>query len=146
MAELILSGVRTQTEIARRLGVDQSTVAKDCKALDALYQERAAQDVAAAKGEDLARLDELLEVLYPIATLKQRGVKGWLFAVDRVMAVLERRAKLLGLDAPTKVQQDGKLALEVVNVRERLLAEVQERRTRLHALALPPQTTQEQSA
>ena len=44
---------------------------------------------------ELARLDALLAALWP-----QQGEPA---VVDRVLRIMERRAKLLGLDAPTRV-------------------------------------------
>ena len=43
------------------------------------------------------RLDGLLTAMWPHAM----AGKGW--AVDRVLAIMQRRARLLGLDAPTRV-------------------------------------------
>jgi Homeodomain-like domain len=42
------------------------------------------------------RLDQLLMVMWP----KAMAGNGW--AVDRCLAIMQRRARLLGLDAPTK--------------------------------------------
>lgn len=66
---------------------------------------------------ELARLDALLEALWPGAT----GAKTapWeedgrpapevdIERVDRVLKIMERRAKLLGLDAPTKADVTSK--------------------------------------
>lgn len=39
-----------------------------------------------------------------------------LAAVDRLLKIQERRAKLLGLDAPTKAEVGGKLSYEIVGV------------------------------
>ena len=50
--------------------------------------------------EDM-RLDEMLLALYPNA------LKGDPIAVDRVLAIMARRAALYGLNAPTKVEQSG---------------------------------------
>jgi hypothetical protein len=46
---------------------------------------------------ELMRLDALLMTLFP------QALKGSLGAVDRVLRIMERRAKLLGMDAPTQV-------------------------------------------
>lgn len=48
---------------------------------------------------EMERLDAILEVAM---TKAQSADKGSLFAVDRVLAIMDRRAKLMGLDAPTK--------------------------------------------
>jgi hypothetical protein len=45
---------------------------------------------------ELARLDGLMVTLWPAAR------RGDLAAVDRILKVMERRAKLLGLDAPAR--------------------------------------------
>lgn len=45
---------------------------------------------------EVERLDAMLFALYPSA---MKGMQG---AVDRILRIMERRAKLLGLDAPTK--------------------------------------------
>ena len=50
---------------------------------------------------EVERLDALLLALWPQA---RQGNQG---AVDRVLRVMERRSKLLGLDAPTKQQVTG---------------------------------------
>jgi len=63
--------------------------------------QRALDRVVADPLEDLRRLetlrlDALLMVMWPHAM----AGKGW--AVDRCLAIMQRRARLLGLDAPTK--------------------------------------------
>lgn len=45
---------------------------------------------------EVERLDDLLRALYPQA---RKGNHG---AIDRVLRIMERRAKLLGLDAPVR--------------------------------------------
>jgi len=45
---------------------------------------------------ELARLDQLLVAMWP----KAMQGSGW--AVERCLSIMERRARLLGLDAPTK--------------------------------------------
>lgn len=47
---------------------------------------------------ELRRLDAMLVGLWP------KAVKGDTWAVDRVLAIMDRRARYLGLDAPTKTQ------------------------------------------
>ena len=50
---------------------------------------------------ELSRLDGLLAKVYPMAA------QGDLQAVDRVLKICERRARLLGLDAPTRTALQG---------------------------------------
>ncbi len=47
---------------------------------------------------DLERLDAALAAIWP------QVEQGKLFAVDRLLGILERRARLLGLDAPEQVR------------------------------------------
>jgi hypothetical protein len=47
---------------------------------------------------ELERLDEVFKAIYPLALNRD------LQAVDRVVAVMKRRASLLGLDKPTKTE------------------------------------------
>jgi hypothetical protein len=73
------------------------------------------QDIADSAAEiielETQRLDAMLTVLWPQVAKGNQG------AVDRVLRIMDRRAKLLGLDAPTKqdVTSDGKqITLRVV--------------------------------
>lgn len=53
---------------------------------------------------ELQRLDDLLKGLWPLAARKDPDLK----AVDRILRLMERRARLLGLDAPSKQEITGK--------------------------------------
>lgn len=67
--------------------------------------EARAQITAAAddlRTVELARLDGMLHKLYPKAS------KGDVAAVDRVLKIGERRAKLLGLEAPVRIETTGR--------------------------------------
>lgn len=98
VAQLRLAGVHDQAQIARQLGVSQPTISRDFKALDAQFRATAAQDIAAAKGLDLQRAEFLISKIWVKATT------GNLDAIDRVDKLLNRRAKILGLDAPKKYE------------------------------------------
>ena len=104
VAKLLLGGVTNQTDIAEQLGVDQSTISRDIKVIEAEWQTRAAEDIAKAKGKDLARVERLIQALWPEA------IKGKWLATDRVLALMQHRAKLLGLEAPVK--REDKLTIE----------------------------------
>ena len=101
LATLRLAGIRNQTALAARFGVAQSTISRDFAELDRQFADRAREDVAAARGLDLERLDDLLTALW---TEAKRG--NW-HAVDRALKVMERRAALLGLDSAKKVDLTG---------------------------------------
>lgn len=55
---------------------------------------------------ELRRLDDITQALLP------RAQKGELLAIDRLLRVMERRAKYLGLDKPAKLEHSGTLSLE----------------------------------
>lgn len=59
--------------------------------------EQSAEDAAEVRALELLRLDALLEGVWALAT------GGNLGAVDRALRIAERRAKITGIDAPTKV-------------------------------------------
>jgi hypothetical protein len=61
-----------------------------------------AESVDVIKAEEISRLDGMLRGLWPNAR------KGGLGAVDRVLKIMERRAKLLGLDAPVRIAATNK--------------------------------------
>lgn len=96
VAAILLSGVSNQTAIAEQLGVDQSTISRDIKRIEADWQAEAVQDIAAAKGKDLQRTERLIQALW------QDAIKGKWLATDRVLSLMQHRAKLLGLEAPAK--------------------------------------------
>ena len=50
---------------------------------------------------ELARMDEMMAGIYPTA------LQGDMQAIDRVLRIMERRAKLLGIDAPTRQEVTG---------------------------------------
>jgi hypothetical protein len=53
------------------------------------------------RAEELSRLDGMLAKVYP------KAAKGDLPCIDRVLKIAERRARLLGLDAPTRTAIEG---------------------------------------
>jgi hypothetical protein len=59
VAGLFLRGVRRQSELAQRVGVDRSTVSRDLKVLNARWKESAVRDLDAAKGQELERIDQM---------------------------------------------------------------------------------------
>lgn len=97
VAAFRISGMRDQARIAKELGVSQPTISRDMDALDEQYRQAAAADTAKEKGLDLERCERLIGALWADA------VKGRWLAIDRVLALMAHRAKLLGLEAPQKV-------------------------------------------
>ncbi len=68
------------------------TVATDCKVLVEQWREKALADTATMRGEQLAELAEI-----------KRNIWAKKFDPFALVKCLEREARLLGLDAPTKI-------------------------------------------
>lgn len=84
------------SEIAQRIGCSLSTAHGYVDKAMAESRAQVDADAAVLKAEELSRMDAMLRGLWPDA---RKGHHG---AVDRVLKIMERRAKLLGLDAPTR--------------------------------------------
>jgi hypothetical protein len=99
VAALLREG-KTQAQIARDLRVSIQLVNQDVQALQAEWRELHARDRDVWMAQELAKLDAAEAVAWDHV---RTNVKGKLFGLDRVLAIMDRRAKLLGLDAPTKI-------------------------------------------
>lgn len=108
VADLLTSGVTDQSRIAGRLGVNQSTVSRDIKIIEAQWHERAAEAIDIAKGKDLDRTERLIEALWPDA------ITGKWRATDRVIALMQHRARLLGLNAPEKREDTQRVEVSIM--------------------------------
>lgn len=128
IAEMYLSG-RTQADIAHALNVTQQTISNDLKTLQERWLASSVRDFNELRAEQLAKIDRL-EAEYwsawerskrprtrkgkkqksssgptgnsdesSVVVEERDGNPAWLAGVDRCV---ERRCKLLGLDAPTK--------------------------------------------
>jgi predicted DNA-binding protein (UPF0251 family) len=113
----------TYRQIASRLGVNESTAYRRVqRALEAIPFE----EVSEYRQLEQVRLDALQQAIW------DKAMSGDLRAIDRVLAILQRRAKLLGLDAPTRNQVElsdftaEDIAAEVQRL-ERLLMETDPR-------------------
>jgi transposase-like protein len=128
-AEAIRLRVRGKTirEIARELGISVGLAHSDVRAVMSETSKRAAEDAETERELDLARIDsalqvvadvlegslqinstegdpaELLQALAGAAELKLKGI-------DRLVKLTDARAKLLGLYAPTKTENDHRVA------------------------------------
>ncbi len=85
------------SKISEQLGISKGHACKVAKAALAEFRVQASEDAADLMALSVARLDHLLTTLWPKATAGNLG------AVDRVLKVEERRCRLLGLEAPTKI-------------------------------------------
>lgn len=88
-------------EIAAALGIGKSQAHRLVKSglADARAQISAQADEL--RSEEISRLDAMLSGLWADA---RKGNAG---AVDRVLKIMERRARLLGLDAPVRSALEG---------------------------------------
>lgn len=95
---------QTQTEIARVLSVDQKTISNDIAAIRKNWTEQNLLDFDAIKQREAAELDEMEAE----AAVEFGKRKNWEW-FDRRLKCKERRAKLLGLDEPTKTDSNVNL-------------------------------------
>lgn len=107
-------------EIAEQLGFSDKSAAR--KAVERALRDTAQEPAAHLRTIEVARLDLLLREAWTVMKARHVAVNNGrvimdpddpskpltdhgpvLAAIDRVLKIAERRAKLLGLDAPTKV-------------------------------------------
>ena len=86
----------TQTEIAAKLGIGLATVNRDLQAIRDEWAERRDTGYTEWVAEELAKLDRLERSLLPLA------LQGQTSAADRVLSIMDRRSKMLGLDKPER--------------------------------------------
>lgn len=112
IAAMVKGGV-TQREIAQTLNVSLGTVNRDIK----LLRKQWAQEQHELDEEftlDIQRLNDMIGAVYAAAS------RGHLPAVDTLLKVLDRRARMLGYDAPGKIETDltsGGEPLKIAEVR-----------------------------
>ena len=90
----------TDREIAVALGVSKGTITSDRAAVLEATRAEAAQDAAVYRARELAKLAEEERVLWS----HYETTAPDLAAFTRLHAIHERRAKLLGLDAPVQTE------------------------------------------
>lgn len=109
-----------QSDIARQLGVNQATISRDVAALVKQWQKEQAETIEAWRDRDLLELDEMeKDAAIEFSKSKRRD---W---IDTRLKIKERRAKLMGLDAPTRAEI-GIKAIEKMSDDE-LLAIIEQR-------------------
>jgi Bacterial purine repressor, N-terminal len=113
----------TYREMAERFGVAPSTISEDVKVIRERWRERAVADYASHLAEEFAKLDLLEREVLPMAL--SGGPKGGvnLRAVDRALAIVDRRIRMLGPGAPSKVEAAFKVE-RIVRAFEDTLAEL----------------------
>lgn len=98
--ELRMAGA-TISQICERLGIGRATAHRHIEKAMADVQAEMEGPAIAVKRMQYARLERLLQGAWGNAA------KGDYAAIDRIIKILERQAKLLGLDAPTKLAHGG---------------------------------------
>jgi hypothetical protein len=101
VAALALARV-SQQEIARQLNVSEATISKDLAFARAQWAAERQADIGAERAQELARL-AADEAQWRRKLQAEPGLLGQLGIYDRIHRIGERRAKMLGLDAPTKI-------------------------------------------
>jgi predicted transcriptional regulator len=127
VARLYVSGM-SQYEIADELQVTQPTISTDLKSIQEMWRERNVAFLSAHKLLELARIDEVernaweawnrsqqdavetsgdLDDQKKMANvhIKRKGQAGAAKFLDIVLGCIDRRCKLLGLDAPIKIAE-----------------------------------------
>lgn len=140
---------RTLDQIADEVGVSKMTVRRELKALIGEWQQSAAEDIAAVKARELRRLDEIESETWAEwerskqdwekrmvekgggkggkdkSKIERGGQCGDPRYLNVLIGIGERRAKILGVDAPTKIaptdptgeREHGKMTDEELNAR-----------------------------
>lgn len=104
--QLRLAGA-TYAQIGQQLGCTGPNAYYLVSTALARTKARTEDTVDEMRALDLGRMDAMLLGIW------RQAAEGNLFVIDRVLKILERRAKLVGLDAPTKLaptSPDGQAA------------------------------------
>ena len=109
-----LTGGMNYRDMAEALDVSIGTVANDVKIIMGRWEREQADQFNEWVALEQRRLDRLLNAIW------DKALAGELGAIDRVLSIEARRAKLLGLDAPQKLEHTGKDggALRIVYVND----------------------------
>ena len=98
--------------MAEELGVAKATVTQDLAFLHNKWRERSMQSYGAWIAEELNKLDRLEDTLWAEIDRQHDGGKVANQTVDRMLKVMDRRAKLLGLDEPERIEVISMSAVE----------------------------------
>lgn len=110
VSALLLSGLNYSQiidSLARQgISASKATISNDVTEIRRAWRDRFTETYMAHASEQLALLDAMKRALVPKVLDPS---KPNLWAVDRVLGILDREAKLLGLDAPSKVEVSLKI-------------------------------------
>lgn len=123
VAAAILTGA-PHREVAERLGVSKATITADVAAVRRIWAEESRRDYGSRVAEELAKLqsveDRLMRtILAPDASETARNR-----SVDRLLGIMNHRARLLGLYAPERheVIHEDHLDAEIARLEAELAA------------------------
>lgn len=108
VAALMLESLTTR-QIEQRLGIGHGTVMRDIAAVRAEWQERRVTDVGTWVAEELKRLDVAMAAIW------SEVLRGSTWHIDRMLAIMERRAKYLGLDAKADALPATQMQVVILN-------------------------------
>lgn len=112
VAELLLQKVSPR-EIATRLSVRLKLIYDDIETIRASWREDAVHDIGAVLLHEIAQHasdEKKLRERWEVET----QTKVWLDIYDRILRLQERRAKLMGLNAPDETVLDASTLTEVI--------------------------------
>ena len=102
VSDLLRMGYRV-SEIARKLDKNLSTIKADVSLIRKEWEEHRLDSLDEHINEQLEKLNKAEVAMWPLID----SGKAW--AVDRLLGILEQRAKLLGLYQPVKIDVEHKL-------------------------------------
>ena len=100
-ARLYLAG-NSQREIAERVGVTQQQVSLDLEEIRGRWSHAAEGALLEARAQELAKLDHLERTAWEAWDASKASGPGDPRFLQRVLNCIERRVKILGLDAPER--------------------------------------------
>jgi hypothetical protein len=107
--------------IAKVLRVNRNTISADIRAIREDWKSHRSDAYEQYSAEEIPKLDALEQAVWA------KAMAGDNRAIDRVLAIMQRRAALIGLDAPEKSR------IEVIT-RDQLLAEIEKVNREIAAL------------
>ena len=130
----------TYQKVADTLGISKTAAYHRVQNALAAIPKEAVEEYRKLETE---RLDTMLERVMEKVT-HDDGKSGFLFAVDRALAIMDRRAKLLGLDSPTKheVITLGAVEAEIQRLEAKLGANGDNGRTETAGATTAPNSTE----
>lgn len=107
VAELYLTGAITETEIAAQLQVSQATVSRDLAAIREEWRTEYRESIEESVQRDLKNIDHAYLAL--VLALHLGTINEVEFGRVAIGIVMKRRQKLLGTEAPDRVEVYGRV-------------------------------------